>query len=128
MFDIKEIFIQIVKVFSLYQIISQKTTITYLNTTEFIEQNFECQLLDDNCELFWEISVSRLEFKNRINQFKLSFFINKIQYTVYYIRYTLSIWQYMAIAKSARHENLAKTKIRPFSAENMCEGFLNLKK
>ena len=85
MLDINELFIQIVKVFSLYQIISQNTTITYLNTTEFIEQNFECQLLDDNCELFWEISVSRLEFKNRINQFKLSFL--SIKYNIPYIIY-----------------------------------------
>ena len=90
MLDINELFIQIVKVFSLYQIISQKTTITYLNTTEFIEQNFECQLLDDNCELFWEISVSRLEFKNRINQSKLSFLSIK-----YYIPYIIYVTLYL---------------------------------
>ena len=31
-----------------------------MNTTEYTEQNFECQLLDDNCDLFWEIARSDL--------------------------------------------------------------------
>ena len=37
-----------------------KNTLTFLNTTEYIEKNFDCQLLDDNSTLWSEISGSNL--------------------------------------------------------------------